>query len=183
MRQHFRLQASDADTFLLFFSKKVVAATHPSFCLPPPPQLLVGLFATLGWSVIHFWNLCITIIKGGFEARFSSWDSPPQSTVEYFKSRGSHFNLAYHQLHLPWLPARPPAWHFKKNMSPDVVFNERVLACGGQGYQQIAFKEGGKGAFDGMRHQEPKQVLIDYRAVCCASLFFFFFSLRLSDSN
>lgn len=50
-----------------------VARSHPSSCLAPFPSLHVGSLspATLGWSVIHFWNR----LHGNYQSRVTGADS------------------------------------------------------------------------------------------------------------
>lgn len=82
-------------------------------CLPPTHWLL----ATLGWSVIHFREPLHSNYQRRVRGKVSSWDRAAHaalcSSMEYFKLGGSHFQLAYHQLHLLWLPTRQLIWHFR----------------------------------------------------------------------
>lgn len=86
-------------------------------CLPLTPWLL----ATLGWSVIHFREPLHSNYQRGVRGKVSSWDKAVHaalwSSMKYFKLRGRHFQLAHHQLHLPWLPTRQLIWHFRKCIS------------------------------------------------------------------
>lgn len=92
-----------------------------SFILSSSPPRPHWLLATLGWSVIHFWEPLHSNYQRGVRGKVSSWDGAAHaalwSSMEYFKLRGSHFQLAYHQLHLPWLPTRQLIWHFRKYSS------------------------------------------------------------------
>lgn len=56
--------------------------------------------------------------------------------MEYFKSRRSHFQLAYHQPHLPRLPTRQLVWHFRKYASWR-GFKSKGTRPAGLGYQPV----------------------------------------------
>lgn len=89
--------------------------------LSPPPHPTHWILVTLGWSVIHFQEPLHSNYQRGVRGKVSSWDRSVHaalwSSMEYFKLRGSHFQLAKHQLHLPWLPTRQLIWHFRKYIS------------------------------------------------------------------
>lgn len=82
-----------------------------------PPWLL----ATLGWSVIHFWEPLHSNYQRGVRGKVSLWDRAVHaalwSSLECFKLRGSHFQLAFYQLHLRWFSTRQLIWHFRKYIS------------------------------------------------------------------
>lgn len=106
-----------ADTFQGFDTGR-----HSSFSVSPPrPHPTHWILVTLGWSVIHFQEPLHSNYQRGVRGKVSSWDRSVHaalwSSMEYFKLRGSHFQLAWHQLHLPWLPTRQLIWHFRKYFS------------------------------------------------------------------
>lgn len=77
-----------------------VAGSHPSFCLPHTLALRnTRLISNSFLEPLH--SNYQRRVRGKVSSRDSAAHSPFWCTSEYFKSRGNHFQLAYHQLHLP----------------------------------------------------------------------------------
>lgn len=74
--------------------------SHPSFCLPHTLALRnTRLISNSFLEPLH--SNYQRRVRGKVSSRDRAAHSPFWCTLEYFKSRENHFQLAYHQLHLP----------------------------------------------------------------------------------
>lgn len=97
-------------THILF--QGFVAGSHPSFCLPQTLALRnTRLISNSFLEPLH----SNYQRRAGEKASSRDQHTLPFGAPRNISNQGeNHFQLAYHQLHLPWLPARPLVWHFRK---------------------------------------------------------------------